>query len=77
MTTNNLKHSFLFIDKNECASNPCKNGGTCTDGVNKFSCQCAPGYKGYECEIGTKLEYLNLLTVVIPFKRPNIHDRGN
>jgi hypothetical protein len=24
----------------ECASNPCLNGGTCIDGVNSFSCLC-------------------------------------
>ena len=59
MTTNNLKHSSLFTDKNECESNPCKNGGTCTDKVNKFSCQCALGYEGDKCEIGMNSENLN------------------
>ncbi|XP_077869119.1 sushi, von Willebrand factor type A, EGF and pentraxin domain-containing protein 1-like [Saccoglossus kowalevskii] len=28
----------------ECLSNPCYNGGTCLDEINKFSCDCAPGY---------------------------------
>ena len=27
----------------ECASNPCKNGGTCKDGINSFTCTCAAG----------------------------------
>ena len=33
-------------DVNECASNPCINGGTCEDGVNQFICHCLPGYGG-------------------------------
>ena len=28
------------------------NGGTCTDGVNSYTCACAPGYSGEGCEIG-------------------------
>lgn len=38
------------IDVDECASNPCQNGGTCKDGINSFTCQCPPGYTGIQCE---------------------------
>ena len=41
---------YLLADINECASNPCKNGGTCTDQINGFTCECSPGYTGTECE---------------------------
>ena len=34
----------------ECASSPCQNGGTCVDGVNEYSCTCAAGYTGTNCE---------------------------
>jgi hypothetical protein len=34
----------------ECASQPCKNGGTCTDSVNGFTCICVAGYIGVFCE---------------------------
>eukprot|EP01043_Picozoa_sp_COSAG02_P045570 COSAG02_NODE_4182_length_5656_cov_2.473097_7_plen_178_part_01 len=34
-----------------CESNPCQNGGTC-DGSNgdKYTCKCATGWKGAECD---------------------------
>ncbi|HVV50023.1 MAG TPA: hypothetical protein VHO06_10225, partial [Polyangia bacterium] len=34
---------------NNCAPNPCLNGGTCTNGVNTFTCACATGYTGTTC----------------------------
>lgn len=34
----------------DCAPNPCLNGGTCADGVNTFTCTCAAGYTGTTCE---------------------------
>ncbi|RZC32590.1 EGF domain containing protein, partial [Asbolus verrucosus] len=30
----------MLLNNNECASNPCKNGGTCQDLFNGFICQC-------------------------------------
>ncbi|XP_070206984.1 scavenger receptor cysteine-rich domain-containing protein DMBT1-like isoform X2 [Littorina saxatilis] len=36
-------------DINECASNPCQNGGTCHDRVGQFSCTCPPGFIGQLC----------------------------
>ena len=33
-------------DVNECASNPCRRGGTCEDQVNGFTCSCPPGFTG-------------------------------
>ncbi|ELT92983.1 hypothetical protein CAPTEDRAFT_220507 [Capitella teleta] len=35
---------------NECASNPCANGGTCEDHINGFTCRCPNGYTGPLCE---------------------------
>lgn len=31
------------VDIDECASTPCKNGAKCTDGPNKYTCECAEG----------------------------------
>ena len=38
------------VDGNDCSTNPCQNGGTCVDGCNSYSCQCAPHYSGTNCE---------------------------
>ena len=35
---------------NECKSNPCMNGGTCTDKVYRYTCKCPDGYTGANCE---------------------------
>ncbi|XP_038065319.1 fibropellin-1-like isoform X2 [Patiria miniata] len=41
-------HFKIHID--ECASDPCHNAAECVDGVNEFSCTCAPGFTGPLCE---------------------------
>nr|XP_054605635.1 sushi, nidogen and EGF-like domain-containing protein 1 [Nothobranchius furzeri] len=38
------------INVNECASDPCQNGGTCKDLISRFICDCPPGYTGIHCE---------------------------
>ncbi|KAI0224472.1 hypothetical protein LSAT2_024540 [Lamellibrachia satsuma] len=41
--------NLLYVD--ECESKPCQNGGTCTDGgVNTYTCSCAGGYSGLNCQ---------------------------
>ena len=36
----------------KCASNPCKNGGTCTNTVDAYSCTCKAGFTGIFCDTG-------------------------
>nr|CAB3266730.1 sushi, von Willebrand factor type A, EGF and pentraxin domain-containing protein 1 [Phallusia mammillata] len=36
-------------DVDECASNPCFNGGSCNNGINSFTCTCPAGTVGPLC----------------------------
>ncbi len=47
-----LMNSSCVADVNECANNPCRNGGVCQDGNSGFTCKCASGYTGPTCEVG-------------------------
>ncbi|XP_061172865.1 CUB and sushi domain-containing protein 3-like [Saccostrea echinata] len=35
---------------NSCASNPCLNGGTCVNGLDRYDCLCTSSYNGVNCE---------------------------
>ncbi|KAK2192350.1 hypothetical protein NP493_33g07035 [Ridgeia piscesae] len=37
--------------RTQCAKVECLNGATCEDTLSGFRCNCAPGYKGTNCEI--------------------------
>ena len=41
----------MLTHLDDCASQPCKNGATCNDGINSFTCTCRPGFTGGKCEI--------------------------
>ena len=36
-------------DINDCSPNPCQNGGTCSDGINTYTCMCAEDFEGENC----------------------------
>ena len=42
----------LIADINDCDPDPCMNGGTCTDGINSFTCDCVAGYTDSTCSTG-------------------------
>ena len=44
--------NIFLSDIDECASNPCQNGGSCSDGINGYTCDCVDGYDGADCENG-------------------------
>ena len=45
----NLFLFFSFTEFNECASNPCLNGGRCIDGLGRFICECLGDFVGERC----------------------------
>ena len=42
----------FFSVAHTCLSNPCQNGGSCVDGLERYDCRCLPGWDGVNCEIG-------------------------
>lgn len=38
---------------NDCAGSPCKNGGTCQDGINAYTCSCKTPWSGSTCQNAT------------------------
>ena len=49
--------SIYLPDIDDCSPNPCQNGGTCTDGVNQYTCACAAGYNGINCTTSEYFSY--------------------
>lgn len=41
----------MLAESDECADNPCKNGGICTDGLAEFECTCPEGFVGKDCGV--------------------------
>ncbi len=41
------------VDNNACSANPCGDGGKCEETKTGFTCTCAAGYAGTQCETST------------------------
>lgn len=41
---------FSYTDVNDCANQPCKNGGQCRDLDGDYNCQCPSPYVGKQCQ---------------------------
>ena len=37
---------IIFLDIDECISNPCITNATCKDGINSYTCTCNYGFTG-------------------------------
>ncbi|KAK7485494.1 hypothetical protein BaRGS_00023304, partial [Batillaria attramentaria] len=42
--------SIIVTTVDECASDPCRHNGTCSDTRGSFSCTCAPTFRGKLCQ---------------------------
>lgn len=43
--------TYCHENINDCSSNPCRNGGTCIDGISSFECVCPGGWEGNLCDV--------------------------
>lgn len=68
------------MDINECESNPCRNGATCNDAANLYTCQCpAPEpdeepWGGKDCDVrlvGCRQHWCQHSTGCVPLLRDN------
>ncbi|XP_074446248.1 sushi, nidogen and EGF-like domain-containing protein 1 isoform X3 [Larus michahellis] len=48
-----LREAKSKSEGQNCSTNPCRNGGTCTRDTKSYHCDCRPGFKGRLCELGT------------------------
>ena len=49
------KSIIVLVVIDECSSNPCMNGASCTDGDESYTCDCVEGFVGTHCETGESL----------------------
>lgn len=63
------KTFFLFLAEHACLSNPCSNGGSCSENSQGYECQCAPGWSGPSCTISEIALYLYPLNVSTPHRK--------
>ncbi|KAH0624551.1 hypothetical protein JD844_032155 [Phrynosoma platyrhinos] len=47
----------VYVDGDQCKSNPCHYGGTCKDGIDSYTCTCLDGYHGQNCEYKSDEQY--------------------
>ncbi|GCB78104.1 hypothetical protein scyTo_0018559, partial [Scyliorhinus torazame] len=43
---------IVYMDGDQCASDPCQNGGSCQDLFQRYLCMCPEEFEGWNCETG-------------------------
>ena len=63
-----MRDAPLLDTTNQCESSPCQNDGLCIDGDYKYTCQCLPGFKGYNCQITPIMQLGKLNKIVVTWR---------
>ena len=58
-------HGIHFPDIDDCVEAPCKNGGSCEDGVASFSCLCGPGFTGELCQSSNVCRWCGIVLMFV------------
>ena len=66
----------FYPDINECSSNPCLNGGTCTDQINRYICACPVWTEGVSCETGKYLVPALIIMMLYPLRLQELRSLG-
>ena len=53
-----IVHFFLLLNEAVYDECPCEHNGTCTTELNGYTCTCAPGYTGNNCETGKHVNFI-------------------
>lgn len=56
----------IITDIEECARNPCLNGGTCEELQGSYKCSCPTGFTGPTCDTG---RVTNLIVSKVSFSK--------
>ena len=51
---------YYIVGVDDCASQPCQNGGICTNEVHGHRCSCEPGDTGDECQTSEHIYFVRL-----------------
>lgn len=57
--------SFLIQAEHACLSNPCSNGGSCSETSQGYECQCAAGWSGPSCTISKTALHPHALNISV------------
>lgn len=49
-----------ITDIDDCASDPCQNGGSCVDGFFSYECNCADGWTAWDCDYSNTTLYFKI-----------------
>ena len=60
-----ILHACFFSspDIDECASNPCRNGGICLNLFDRYICACPVAFTGTNCELSKDILRISFILI--------------